>query len=69
MVDVRKPVTGLGPQPRECVPLSKQDGKEDMMTYVLIVVSWLGGAVNGAVSIDPGIYGRRAVRSSPARAN
>jgi hypothetical protein len=27
---------------------AEQDGEEDMMTYVLIVVSWLGGAVNGA---------------------
>jgi hypothetical protein len=27
---------------------AEQDGEEDIMTYVLIVVSWLGGAVNGA---------------------
>jgi hypothetical protein len=32
------------PKPRT----AKQDGEEDIVTYVLIVMSWLG-AVNGAV--------------------
>jgi hypothetical protein len=40
-------VTGLGPQSKGRT--AEQDGEEDIMTYVLIVVSWLGGAVNGAV--------------------
>jgi hypothetical protein len=40
-------VTGLGPQSNGHT--AEQNGNEDIMTYVLIVVSWLGGVVNGAV--------------------
>ena len=38
------------PQEATAAPhkVRKQDLEEDTMAYVLIIVSWLGGAVNGA---------------------
>ena len=36
------------------------------MSYVLIVVGWLGGAVNGAAVSTPGVYQCGTLRDSPA---
>ena len=52
---------------RAGLPLSKT--MEVILTHVLIIIGWLGGAVNGPAVSNSGVCQRRAVRGSPACAH